>query len=174
MSYLIVKGLKIDKKQKKVFVKCASSNVYPKTFEWSEFVSLSEIYQNEGLEAIEKEILYLYWSGEFQKTNNIYDNVVKYWKNLLPYTWQSVWGKKHTRQQVKDGLYDGYQLYKKRKKGKFVLVLQGTFDQYVMRKTPRYTYYTHDVKRAKIFNSYEEASIFIGGSIFKYGIIEID
>lgn len=67
MSYQIIKELKIQ--DGKVFINCASNNVYPRNFSLREDTFLTEMLKNEGEQAVNLEILRLYENGVFQTGN---------------------------------------------------------------------------------------------------------
>jgi len=69
MSYEIVRSIKLDKKNKKVYVTGASNNVTPRTYMKWETPSLTEIFEKQGEVAVIKEILDAYYSGNFQPGN---------------------------------------------------------------------------------------------------------
>jgi len=75
MSYDIVKSIKVT--NGRVFIKSASNNVYPHTYEESECRSLSAILQEEGPEKLDIVILKEFESGNFQ------GNAGKYTRPLL-------------------------------------------------------------------------------------------
>lgn len=49
MSYEIIKGLKLDRKNKKIFVRSSSNNVYPKLFERTEFMPKCKNFEEKQL-----------------------------------------------------------------------------------------------------------------------------
>jgi hypothetical protein len=169
MSYEIVKGIKIDTQKNEVHLKSDSNNVYPREYTWWHCESLSKILEEQGKDAVEKEILEAYWSGNFQNSNNLYDKAVQYWKNKLPYTWDNVGGPgdigtnkygtivKYTRDELKDALYQKYCEYKNRKKGNFFVKYNGHF---VKKRSSRHIWYSASIKTAKRFNSKEDAMLY--------------
>ena len=66
MSYEIVRSVKIDKKNNKVFITGASNNVTPKTYTKWNCSTISHILETKGEVAAIKEILEAYWDGQFQ------------------------------------------------------------------------------------------------------------
>lgn len=154
MAYEKVKSIKIEK-DGKVLIKSASSNVFPTHYiEWySE--QLEEILRTEGKEAYDKELLYRYWQGTFQKTNNNYE------KSLIlldreAYGWKS----DHTVEDLKEVLYNNYLRFNARKIGRFV-VQDVSRPQYrfISQITKGGIYYTTALN-AKIFKSAEEALLY--------------
>jgi len=76
MSYSIIRSISVVKG--KVYVNAASNNVCPHYYTREEIPSLTIILQEQGRDALDKEILYEYWGGMFQGGYNDY-----YWANRL-------------------------------------------------------------------------------------------
>lgn len=78
MSYEIVMGIKIKAEEKEVWIKSDSNNVYPKSFKWNQWKSLSEIYKEKGRESVIKIILRSYWEGTIQpgRKNRYSDSIL--------------------------------------------------------------------------------------------------
>jgi hypothetical protein len=75
MSYEIVKKIRIE--NNKVFITCASNNVYPRYFDEHESSYLSNILVNEGVEALDLYLLKAYEEGNFHKgTANKYSTAI--------------------------------------------------------------------------------------------------
>ena len=73
MSHEIVKGIKLKKDVKEVWVRAASNNVTPQTFYLEEMKGLSKMLKEEGEEALVKTFIRLYWEGAWQPgTANLY------------------------------------------------------------------------------------------------------
>jgi len=70
MSYHIIKSIKVDEKEGKVYITGADNNVRPRTPHRWECTSLSQILVEQGREAVDLEILEAYESGDFQGGNN--------------------------------------------------------------------------------------------------------
>ena len=130
----------------------------------------TDILKNEGRESLDKSILKEYWSGNMQRTDNMYDKAVQYLRITNPeYNWDTVgneigveeFGKivKYTYQQLKDKLYEDYQSLKNRKKVKCILKVTDRFDRYYYRKLKYGYQMVRGQEHAKIFNSIEEAKI---------------
>ena len=77
MSYEKIKSIKIDEKEGKVFINCASNNVRPITYYREEYPHFSRILQENGREAVEIEILKTYEGGSFQQGKNKYTKALK-------------------------------------------------------------------------------------------------
>jgi len=90
MSYDIVRSIKI--KDEKVFVKAASNNVYPRTYEEWECASLTKILQEEGQEKLDITILREFESGNFQGNAGKYARSLAVLRHLPEYSdfdWRS-------------------------------------------------------------------------------------
>ena len=167
MSYEIVKAIKIDTNKHEVWLKSDSNNVSPRHYTWWHCESLSKILCAYGKKEVEKEILKQYWSGNFQRTNNLYEKSVMYYKNKIPQTWDNVgsevgkeeFGKEieYTHKELKTVLYEKYLAYKNRKKGVFYVKDGGYF---VRRRSGRWILRTGSTARAKRFNSREDAELY--------------
>lgn len=110
MSYEIVKNIKIDLKNQKIFITSASNNVYPHTYSEWECKSLEKILQEKGLVEVEKEILLQYENGNFQKSNNKYQLAVDYARILEEYNKKYNWRllDERNEQELKEFLYKVY------------------------------------------------------------------
>jgi len=169
MSYAIVKGLKIDTEKNEVWIKSAANNVSPRRYNWWHSESLSRILNTEGKEALDKEILKQYWNGNFQRSGNLYDKSVMYYKSRIPYTWDNTGDKtevglekfghvvKYSYDELKAELYRKYLEYKNRPKGTFYLKKNG---HYVRKTSTRDIFYAGSQATAKKFNSLEDATIY--------------
>jgi len=216
MSYEIVKGLKLKRDVKEVWINSASNNIRPCYYCKSELKGLSEIFKEQGEEAVIRVLLREYWGGNFQPgTENIYSKAVSYFTHQYPdIAYFSVGPIKHrelctcpvedlpkylysedkkvqfiikrrleghdvdpdsiyrpvlyTDKELEDMLYASYLEYKKRHKVKCrIKYLQlGPYNGlYIKSVTSRYRKYA-SFEGAKVFNSVEEAEVFIN----KHGI----
>jgi hypothetical protein len=92
MSYEIIKHIKVDEKEGKVFLNSTSNNVYPRTFHYWECESLGKILKEKGRELLDLEILREYESGNLQRGNNRYTSALLRLRNLPEYNnfdWRS-------------------------------------------------------------------------------------
>jgi len=159
MSYEIVRSISINK-DNEVWCTSACSNIIPKTFEKWEILSLSKIAKESGRDECHKEILYLYWSGEFQKTNNDYDKSVQYFRiiNDKFYNWDNVGrNKEYSEEYIKNMLLDNYKKYKKRNRNSMFVIQHKITEAYIIRKH----WYSMDLNKAKTFNNLSDTLIFI-------------
>ena len=104
MSYEIIKSIKV--KDNKVYIACASNNVYPKTFAEWESKSLSQVLQENGQQALDVEILKTYASGCFQRGNNKYVRALQVLRHMPEYhkfDWRNNWD-----EYKKNGTSDEY------------------------------------------------------------------
>ena len=164
MSYEIVRSIKINK-DLEVMITSASSNVTPKVFEKWHCESLSKIAKERGKAECISEILYQYWSGEFQNSNNLFDKSVQYFELIHPeYTWSNVGaGKLYSKESVMLLLLDNYYVYKNRNKNnnkKFILY--DTYcDCYLSKLVKNGSYFVYDSVDAQIFNNMIDVKIAI-------------
>ena len=77
MSYEIVRSIKIDEKQQKVFITCASNNSRPLDYRREEYPSFSKILKEEGKEAVEIALLRNYEEGNLQRSDNKYTKALR-------------------------------------------------------------------------------------------------
>lgn len=158
MSYEIVKAIKIKDKEQEVWIKSDSNNVVPKTFKWWEAKSLSKIYKEQGREQVEKEILKNYFSGNFQRSNNNFENSLIY-LDKEKYNWDTVGQDRPiSEDELKEVLHQNYIKYMNRQKGSFVIY---NIDRkaYITKFTRTGTYLSTNKKLAKVFTSKEEAEV---------------
>ena len=72
MSYEKVRSIRVDLKQNKLFINCASNNVRPLTYSTEEYPYFSKILQEKGLNEVEIALLKSYEEGSFQEGSNKY------------------------------------------------------------------------------------------------------
>jgi hypothetical protein len=77
MSYTIVKSIKIDEKNGKVFLTGACNNVSPKSFYKEESKYFSKMLQEKGREEVELYLLLEYENGNLQRGTNKYTKALK-------------------------------------------------------------------------------------------------
>lgn len=186
MSYEIVKAIKIDKVNKKVFLKSASSNVYPKHFTLWEATLLSEVLATQGIVELEKVILLEYYKGNMQKTNNNYEKSLsfldkeKYNWDTVGFNWESnpdggepiQVARKYSYDELKEVLYQNYIAYCKREKGKFVIYCKPK-ELFVSRFVKNGCYLVPK-ENAKVFISKEDAELKLQNfDISKYEVMEV-
>jgi hypothetical protein len=185
MSYALIRGVKIDTIDNKVFLKAASNNVCPRTYEWFESESLSKILRDQGKIQVEKEILQAYWDKNFQAgTENLYSKTVAFYKNKLPYTWDNTDDSakigrkkydsliKYSYDELQEALYQKFLEYKNRDMSKkYVLKYE---NGYYIRKRAGYQIYFATDRNAKQFSSYEDAFIYAAKITGKPGDMVIE
>lgn len=74
MSYEIIKRIRID--ENKVYLTSTSNNVSPRIFREWECKSLSEILQNDGMGALDLELLKEYENGNFKGSPNKWNTAI--------------------------------------------------------------------------------------------------
>ena len=77
MSYDIIKNISINDKTQEVWFTSCCNNVYPHTPKKWHCTSLTDYYKENGLPELEKEILYNFMAGNFQKGTSDYNNSLK-------------------------------------------------------------------------------------------------
>ena len=163
MSYSIVKSIKIV--DDKVFLHSTPNNVRPYDWETWECSYLSTILQNQGKEALDKEILILYWEGNFQRSNNNYqkavntfDRSVYNWDYISQYSAElsklgndaAIIESKKRKEEVREKLYEHYQAFISCKKEKWIVKY---LNYYLFKVTSRKFRFSPDARDAKIFTS---------------------
>jgi hypothetical protein len=108
MSYEKIKSIKIDEKEKKVFITSACNNVRPLTYDKWECSPLSEILRQKGKTAVKIAILKDYETGDFQEGNNEYTRALKVLRYILkeeykPFNWNlRKWGDEKATQEQEE------------------------------------------------------------------------
>ena len=156
MSYSIVKSITI--KEDKVLISSSSNNVFPKYYRKEISPYFTDILKNKGKTELEKEILYEYWQGMMQGTENDYEIVAVSYRNN-----KRDWDEKD-RMLVKSELYEEYKKYRNSKKEKMVIVDIERPDHFIQKKSKRYTYLTPWIGKAKTFSSSLRAAHYLRGS----------
>lgn len=160
MSYEIVKGIKF--KDNAVWIKSDSNNVSPRHYKWWHCTSLTDILQKKGREAVDREILYEYFNGNFARSNNNYHkSLVLLDRNEYNYNTVGIdiitkEQKKYTEDEVKNVLYSNYIKFKKRKFIKHV-IYSNEYDAYIYKFSRNKWYMIRDLAQAKVFPSREDA-----------------
>jgi hypothetical protein len=216
MSHEIVKGLKLKKDVKEVWIKASSNNISPKTYHWEELKGLSAQYKHHGEREVVFFLLRMYWEGMFQPgTYNKFYKAVKIFEAKYPklqyYSVGDVITEDictgpiedlpkylntqdrlvkdivtrrlngetidpatidrpvtMTREDFYDKVYDEYKNYRKRKKGKFIIK---TGNMYVAGGVNRHRrYVTGDKRAARVFDSWEEATVCCARGYFSNNI----
>ena len=167
MSYDVVKSVKIE--NGKVFINCACSNVYPRTFEEWESKQLSELLKEKGVEAVELEIMKAYEEGNFQGSSGKYIRALKVLQHMPEYAefdWrlggirseQYETNSKNRKERVSE--FEAMltkALVTQLPKDKFVIKKShGGIPVYVMKVTKRFVQWTGGTNR-KIYKYYDDA-----------------
>ena len=178
MSYEIVKSIKIDKVNKKVFIRSAANNVHPLNFRLWEATLLSKLFEEKGLAELEKAILLEYYKSNLQKSNNNYEKSLILLDYQI-YNWDTVGDENSARQnlkysydELKEVLYKNYLTFCKREKGNFI-IFNKQKELYVSRFVKNGCYLVPK-QNAKVFPSKEDAQIALQNfDISKYEIMEV-
>ena len=98
MSYELVKSIKIDEENEKVFITCASNNVRPITYSKENYPYYSNLLKEKGKQAVELALLKGYESGSLQRGDNKYRNARK----VLVYIFSKEYAKFNWRNSYED------------------------------------------------------------------------
>ena len=169
MSYEIVKSIKIDKKNKKVYATGACNNVTPRTYMKWEVTMVSKIFELRGEEAAIKEILEAYYSGNFQPGNPNYYSKSLSLLDKNKYNWSN--SDKYTSEELKEELYKNYLKMKNEPKGRFIISIPSE-RTYVRRFTARKAFTTNFKEDAKVFTKRSDAEEKVGR--YKKGVLVIE
>ncbi len=165
MSYDIVRGLKIDKEKKEVWITSACNNLRPLTYSKWKSVWFSDIYKEHGFVELEKCILEAFWGGSLHSSTNKYAKSLYYCDRTL-WSWDMP---KEKVEELKDYLHKNYLDFKNRKKGKFIIE---SLHGWVVRRSSRTLWSNVEKRRAKVFRSAEEAEMYINNFNGEYRIHE--
>jgi hypothetical protein len=80
MSHEIIKSIKIDSKNKKVFITSYSNNITPKIFKKWHCSYYDDFFDKGGVEAIQKHILFSFFSGVNQGLSTNYGKAMQLFK----------------------------------------------------------------------------------------------
>ena len=164
MSYEKVKAIKI--KENKVFINCASNNVRPLHYTLEEYPSLTKILQEQGLNAVEIELLKNYEEGNLQDGKNKFTRALKVLKFLFkeeyknfdwrenPFKYGSEEDKQHRllreSEEFKALLLKA--LNTKLPKEKYVLTKEYEGKKAYLKSCRNSASWTYDRERAKVFD----------------------
>jgi hypothetical protein len=129
MSYTLVKSIRFDKKNGKVWVEMAESNIFPRTYDKSEWKWASELLKKGELEKLEKDILLAYWSGDFQGSDK-YSKAIKLFCDYDIYNWNLNYkDNQEVKEDLLNHLYTCYKRYLEESKDtkKVVIEYDGDF-----------------------------------------------
>jgi hypothetical protein len=166
MSYEIVKSIKIDEKQQKVFINCASNNVRPLYYSNEEYPYFSKILQTKGKEECEIEILKSFESGNLQTSLNLkYARALKvlyylYGEEYKKFSWRLNSSEQRKAvedsQDFKDLLFKALNTPLPREK--FIIKKMSYNDEvFAHKETSRHLFYTCDKTNAKRYDFKAEA-----------------
>jgi hypothetical protein len=124
MSYEKVKSIKIDEKNKKVFLNGASNNVRPLNYTREEYPYFSKILKEEGKGAVEIALLQGYESGNLQGGSNKYTKALKVLFYVLKneyhkFNWRTNWDEYRKLRETEEGKKEFEELLKKALNYKF-------------------------------------------------------
>lgn len=161
MSYSIIRSISVVKG--KVYLNSAANNICPHWYIKEEIPSLTRILQEQGRDALDKEILHQYWGGMFKGGSNDYVRAcslgrIKYpdikWNNTGDELGLTSYGCiKYTHQEVSELLLECLKEWKARDKTKkYVIALGSCWLTKIMRTRYRFCF---QLNRAKLYDELE-------------------
>lgn len=161
MSYEKIKTIKLDEKEKKVFINGASNNIIPLNYRVWECEGLSKIFKEQGKE-VEIEILQEYDKGNFQGGNNKYTKALKVLRYLFKdeyfkFDWRNNWEESKKSLSTEEGKKEYTELLRKalntKPKEKFILIKDYHGQKaYLKKVTSKHAFWTYKENEGKIFN----------------------
>ncbi len=171
MSYEQIKSINIDIKNKKVFITSASSSCVPKKYIRWHVEGFDRYFEDWGVEAIKKDILFQFFSGYFKGDSTHYGKCMqsfidKYngdgdlkFQDYLKYKD----GDNEFREAFLNKLYEHYLEYERKRKSEELFIIKIRSSSYILKlKQSRAmtTAITTDIKtKAKTFNLGEAEDI---------------
>ena len=156
MSYTKVKSIGVS--QNKVWITAASSNVRPITYHREELPGLTHMLNNDGRGAVDKYILYAYWTGELQGGNNNYQKSVSLHSSDIKIQYSDTCSDSAVLKELQDILYNNYTKFTQRARVPHVVYING---RYLTKITSAHMYSSWNSKRAKVFVSKEDAQFYV-------------
>lgn len=170
MSYDKIKHISIDKKNMRISVDAASSNVRPTTY-------FRDYYPIGSVEDGERVILRKYWTGDYARGSNKYRSTAKLFHADHPEYSRLTVGDKVGEEDdwygtkvvygwgdLCDMLVLALRAYEARDKSKKWVVKTGGHGYYLYKITTRRTISTYERRHAKVFPSHEDARAYITGT----------
>lgn len=108
MGYLIVKSITI--KEDNVLIHSASNNIFPKNYIKEISPYFTDILKNKGKKEVEKEILYQYFGGMMEGTENDYKIATTNYRRKNKGDWDA-----KNKMLIKSELYNEYIKYRNSK-----------------------------------------------------------
>ena len=155
MSYEKVRTIKI--KDNKVFIKCASNNCRPLTYDENEYPYFTKILLEKGKDAVEIALLKSYEEGNLQEGINKYSRALKVLRHFEEYK-QYDWRLDNTEEKRKSEEFNKLllrALKTKLPKDKFILSKpyynNGSEKAYLRKITKLHAFWIGEKERAKTF-----------------------
>lgn len=153
MSYEIVRSVKIDKKNNKVYINCASNNCWPHTFQKHLAPILTKTLEEKGEVQVIKDLLYCYYTGEFQPGGQNYYSKALTLLDHKKYNWRN--GNEHLfkPEEVQEELYKHYLTLKSEPSGKFIISSLKEYHGkvYISKFTKRHARFTKHIGLARVY-----------------------
>jgi hypothetical protein len=161
MSYEMIKSINIDTKNKKVFITSYSNNVVPKTLYRGHAPYYDKYFENGGVEAIQKEILFAFFSREFQGSSTHYGKCMPSFFNKYDRGTDAKYqdfircgDDAEFRKAFLNRLYEHYLEYENKRKSKDLFHIK-VGSSYIMKVTRGGAATTSNISIAKTFNRAE-------------------
>jgi hypothetical protein len=154
MSTDTIKSIKIDIKNKKVFITSSSNNVYPRYYSCQHHPYYDQFFDKEGgIDEIKKDILFSFFSREFQGLSTNYGKAVASFK--YGGDRHEIWKKcddKEFRINFQNQLLNHFNQYEAKRKCKKVFNVKLTDDRWIVKLNTNSAITCADQNRAKKFN----------------------
>lgn len=157
MSSLIIRKIKITNT---VTAEIADSNISPIIFKERRLETLEKILLTKGREEVEKEILYQYYSGNFQSGRNIYEKTIILYKmkNLHEHIPCEDSEENTKKQDLKEKLFQFMQKIKKERKIKAIVEYN---NKYIVKKSSKNIFLSNNLKDARVFTKLSDVQLFV-------------
>jgi len=154
MSTETVKSIKIDSKNKKVFMVSSSNNIYPKDYSRSHLPFYDKFFNEiDGIEKIQKHILFTFFSGESKGLYTTYGKAMASFKcdGDAYEIWQKCRNDLEFKKSFENKLFKHFQDYEAKRKCKRVFNVKVGSD-WIFKLKRNNTQTCKDQKQAKQFN----------------------
>ncbi|OGP24993.1 MAG: hypothetical protein A2X99_02300 [Deltaproteobacteria bacterium GWB2_55_19] len=185
MSYHIIKSIKVDEKEGKVYITGADNNVRPRTPHRWECTSLSQILVEQGREAVDLEILEAYESGDFQGGNNKWTRALVVLRRMPEYAQFNWRGEPYDEitERRKTPAFKAIlkkALETKLPKAKFIITKSTNMGTkvYLKKLTARHVFWSPVREKAKIFRFIEDTEdvkrVFYGSNSWAWAVEQVE
>jgi hypothetical protein len=175
MSSNTIRSIKIDIKNKKVFIASASNNVYPKDYSRSHLPFYDKFFNEvDGVEKIQKHILFTFFSGESKGLSTTYGKAMASFKceGDSYEIWQKCRNDLEFKINFHNKLFKHFQDYEAKRKCKRVFNVKVGSD-WIFKLKRNNTRICEDQKQAKQFNLADAETVVKRFTHYGAEIIEI-